>query len=253
MRVPLIAGNWKMNMTIPEAVELVNGIKIGLRWPEDVDVVVAPPFTSLKMVSEVAKDSYIAVSAQNVHHEENGAYTGEIAASFIKDAGANYVIIGHSERRQHCNETDELVNKKVRIALKNELKPIVCVGETLEQREQGNFVEVIEKQLSVGLEDLTQVLASELVIAYEPVWAIGTGKVATVTQIEEVHEKIRAFLAKNFSEDVANSVRVLYGGSVKAENSKEILSLPNVDGALVGGASLNSAGFIEIIKSLPPR
>ena len=253
MRVPLIAGNWKMNMTIPEAVELVNGIKIGLRWPEDVDVVVAPPFTSLKMVSEVAKDSYIAVSAQNVHHEEKGAYTGEVAASFIKDAGANYVIIGHSERRQYCNETDELVNKKVRIALKNELKPIVCVGETLEQREQGNFVEVIEKQLSVGLEDLTQVLASELVIAYEPVWAIGTGKVATVTQIEEVHEKIRALLAKNFSEDVANSVRILYGGSVKAENSKEILSLPNVDGALVGGASLNSAGFIEIIKSLPSR
>ena len=251
MRVPLIAGNWKMNMTIPEAVELVNGIKIGLRWPEDVDVVVAPPFTSLKMVSEVAKDSYIGVSAQNVHHEEKGAYTGEIAASFIKDAGANYVIIGHSERRQYCNETDELVNKKVRIALKNELKPIVCVGESLEQREQGNFVEVIEQQLSVGLEDLTQVLASELVIAYEPIWAIGTGKVATVTQIEEVHEKIRALLAKNFSEDVASSVRILYGGSVKAENSKEILSLPNVDGALVGGASLNSAGFIEIIKSLP--
>ena len=251
MRIPLIAGNWKMNMTIPEAVELVNGIKIGLRWPEDVDVVVAPPFTSLKMVSEVAKDSYIGVSAQNVHHEEKGAYTGEIAASFIKDAGANYVIIGHSERRQYCNETDELVNKKVRIALKNELKPIVCVGESLEQREQGNFVEVIEQQLSVGLEDLTQVLASELVIAYEPIWAIGTGKVATVTQIEEVHEKIRALLAKNFSEDVASSVRILYGGSVKAENSKEILSLPNVDGALVGGASLNSAGFIEIIKSLP--
>jgi triosephosphate isomerase len=253
MRVPLIAGNWKMNMTIPEAIELVNGIKIGLRWPEDVDVVVAPPFTSLKMISEIAKDSYLGVAAQNVHQEEKGAYTGEISASFIKDAGANYVIIGHSERRQYFNETDELVNKKVRTSLKHELTPIVCVGETLEEREKGHFVEVIEKQLSVGLEDLTKVLASELVIAYEPVWAIGTGKVATTTQIEDVHEKMRALLAKNFSQEVADSVRILYGGSVKAENSKEIFALPNVDGALVGGASLNSSGFIEIIKSLPSK
>ena len=253
MRVPFIAGNWKMNMTIAEAVELVNGIQIGLKWPEEVDVVVAPPFTALKMISEVSKDSYIAVSAQNIHQEENGAYTGEIAASFVKDAGATYAIIGHSERRQYFGETDEVVNKKVRVALKHELKPIVCVGETLEQREKGDFFTVIEEQLSKGLEDLTKVLASEIVIAYEPVWAIGTGKVATPTQVEEVHEKIRNFLKKTFSDEVGDSVRILYGGSVKPSNSQEILALPNVDGALVGGASLKAPDFINIIKSLPPK
>ena len=203
------------------------------------------------MVSEVAKDSYIGVSAQNIHQEESGAFTGEIAASFVKDAGASYVIIGHSERRQYCGETDETVNKKVRVSLKHELKPIVCVGETLEQREKGDFFKVIEEQLSKGLEDLTKVLASELVIAYEPVWAIGTGKVATPNQVEEVHGKIRSFLKKTFSEEVGDSVRILYGGSVKPSNSQEIMSLPNVDGALVGGASLKAPDFINIIKSLP--
>ena len=177
----IIAGNWKMNMTIAEAVELVNGIQIGLKWPEEVDVVVAPPFTALKMVSEVSKDSYIAVSAQNIHQEENGAFTGEIAASFVKDAGATYAIIGHSERRQYFGETDEMVNKKVRVALKHELKPIVCVGETLEQRENKLTEEILFSQIDKSIPDLANHKNS--LIAYEPVWAIGTGLTPTLSLI----------------------------------------------------------------------
>ena len=208
MRVPFIAGNWKMNMTIAEAVELVNGIQIGLKWPEEVDVVVAPPFTALKMISEVSKDSYIAVSAQNIHQEENGAYTGEIAASFVKDAGATYAIIGHSERRQYFGETDEVVNKKVRVALKHELKPIVCVGETLEQRERGEAERIISRQVEQGLEGTNP---SDLIVAYEPIWAIGTGKTCEAEDANKICKLIRKLIG---FEDVV----IQYGGSVKPNN-----------------------------------
>ncbi len=248
-RTPVIAGNWKMNLTLAEAVELVNGIRYGLPYPGETDVVVAPTFLCLHKVAEELKESYIGVAAQNMYYEDKGAYTGESSGLYIKDAGAEYVIIGHSERRQYFAETDETINLKIKAAFKHGLTPIFCVGETLEQRESGLVEMIIQQQVAAGLDGLTAVEVSGLILAYEPVWAIGTGKTASPDQVEEVHLMIRDRLAAQFGPETAEKVRILYGGSVKPANSKELLALPNVDGALVGGASLKAADFIEIIKS----
>ena len=250
MRTPIIAGNWKMNLTLSQAIELVDGIQYGLPFPGEVDVVVAPPFLSLHRVAEHLKESYIGAAAQNLHFEDQGAFTGECSGKQIKDAGADYVIIGHSERRQYFGETDEMVNKKIKAALRNELVPIVCVGETLAERERNEVAAVIGRQLAVGLLDLTAGEVSRLIIAYEPVWAIGTGKTAAPAQVEEVHRLIRFSLSMKFGGQAGEAVRILYGGSVNPDNSKELLALPDVDGALVGGASLKAPDFIEIIKNI---
>jgi triosephosphate isomerase (TIM) len=248
-RVPVIAGNWKMHLNRAEAIELVDGIRYGLPFPGEVDVIVAPSYLCLPVVVDHLKESYIGVAAQNMHFEEKGAFTGECSGSQLIDVGVDYVIIGHSERRQYYAETNETVNMKVKAALKNDLIPIVCIGETLEQRERGEVSRVIEGQLEVGLDGLESFEAVKLIIAYEPVWAIGTGKTATAEQVEEVHCLIRGWLAKTFGESVSDIIRILYGGSVKPANSKELMALPNVDGALVGGASLKPDDFIAIIKS----
>jgi triosephosphate isomerase (TIM) len=251
MRTPMIAGNWKMNKTINEGVELVRALHHGLQYPEGIkyEIVVAPSYTSLSKIAELLKDSFIGVSAQDMFWEEEGAFTGAISAAMIKDAGAEYVIIGHSERRQLFNETNASVNKKIKAALKHNLVAIFCVGETLQERESGKVNEVIKNQFIGGLEGLSAENMQKIVIAYEPVWAIGTGKTATPEQAEEVHAMIRQELVEKFGQETANIVRILYGGSVKPSNSKELLSKPNIDGALVGGASLKAEDFIGIIKN----
>ncbi|MCK4609046.1 MAG: triose-phosphate isomerase [Gammaproteobacteria bacterium] len=250
MRTPIIAGNWKMHNTIAAALELVKGIHYGLPWPGEVEVIVAPPTTAISKVADFLQDSYIQVAGQDLFWEESGAYTGEISGTLLQDAGASAVIIGHSERRQYFHETDATVNKKIKAALALQLMPIVCVGETLAEREAGQVTEVVRTQILEGLAGLTTAEVTDLVIAYEPIWAIGTGKTATPQQAEDVHVIIRHIIAEQFGNDAADAVRILYGGSVKPANSKELLSLPNVDGALVGGASLKAADFIEIIKSV---
>jgi triosephosphate isomerase len=248
-RTPIIAGNWKMNLALDQAIELVKGIHYGLPFPGEVEVVVAPTFLYLRQVVEQLKDSYIAVAAQNLYFEDQGAFTGECSGKFIKEVGADYVIIGHSERRHYFFETDEIINKKIKAAFRNRLFPIVCIGETLDEREAGEVEVVIERQVMEGLSGLALPEISALIIAYEPVWAIGTGKTASPRQVEEVHQLIRSLLSSRFGEQAAGYTRILYGGSVKPVNSRELLSLSNVDGALVGGASLNVSDFIEIIKN----
>ena len=253
MRTPVVAGNWKMNLTAAQGRELVDGIRHGLSFPGRVEVIVAPPFLLLEALAVRLKDSYIALAAQNLHHEEKGAFTGECSAAQVRDAGADYVIIGHSERRQYFQETDALVNKKIHAAFGHGLTPIVCVGETLEERERGDTELVIRNQVIDGLRGLDAVQTTRLIIAYEPVWAIGTGRSATPDQVAQVHGFIRRLLAELFGVPVSGQVRVLYGGSVKPDNCLELLSLPDVDGALVGGASLKAADFISIIRSAQPR
>jgi triosephosphate isomerase (TIM) len=250
MRTPVIAGNWKMNMTVSQSIELVKGIYLGLKFPGEVDVIVSPPFTALYAVANALKNSYIAVAAQNLYWEDKGAFTGEISPVFIKDAGADYVIIGHSERRQYFGETDETVNKKIKAVLNHNLVPIVCVGETLEERESGQLDYIIKKQIVDGLKDLSEQEVNDIILAYEPVWAIGTGKTATPEQAEEVHAKIRHLVAERVSQTTAENVRILYGGSMKPSNAKELLSKPNIDGGLIGGAALKPEDFIDIIKSI---
>ncbi len=247
MRTPIIAGNWKLNKTIGEALELAKTLHQGLTSTK-FEIVVAPPYTAINKVAEFFQNSPIKVSAQDMFWEDAGAFTGTVSAPMLKEAGAKYVIIGHSERRQFFHETDDTVNKKVKAALKHGLIPIFCLGETLTERESGKINEVITTQLAGGLRDLTATDIAQIVIAYEPVWAIGTGKTATPEQAEEVHVLIRETLAKKFGE-VASKVRILYGGSVKPSNSKELLSKPNIDGALVGGASLKAEDFLGIIKN----
>jgi triosephosphate isomerase len=250
MRTPIIAGNWKMNKTIDEALALVKEIHYGLATPPEAEIIVAPTFTALNKVAEFLHDSFISVAAQNIFWEDSGAYTGEISGLFAKDAGANYAIIGHSERRQYFHETNETVNKKIKAALKNQLIPIVCIGETLEQREANQVENVVQQQITEGLVDFTAADLDKLIIAYEPVWAIGTGKTATPAQAEEAHIIIRKIIAEQFNENLAENMRILYGGSVKPANSQELLALENIDGALIGGASLKAHDFLEIIKSL---
>jgi triosephosphate isomerase (TIM) len=249
IRTPLIAGNWKMYKTINEAINLVNAIHYELKYSE-IEIVVAPPFTAISKVADMLKESFIAVAGQNVYWEDQGAFTGEISAPMLKDAGADYVIVGHSERRQYFGETDATINKKIKAALKHALIPIVCVGETLAEREAEKVSTVIQTQISGSLQALSSDEAEKLIIAYEPVWAIGTGKTATAEQAEAVHLMIRNLISKQFGAEIAKKMKILYGGSVKPANSQELLSYENIDGALVGGASLKAEDFIGIIKNI---
>jgi triosephosphate isomerase len=247
-RTPFIAGNWKMNKTVAEAVELVRNLKASLSGIQGVEVAVAPPFTALYAVSKELKDSSICLAAQNLFWEEKGAYTGEVSPVMLKELGCHYVIIGHSERRQFFGETDGTVNRKIKAAMTHGLKPIFCIGETLNEREGGKTFSVLERQVEGGLENLSAKEIEPLVIAYEPVWAIGTGKTATPQQAEEVHCFIREKLAKTVSRPFADSVRIQYGGSVTPENVKGLMSQEDIDGALVGGASLKQETFSKIVR-----
>jgi len=245
----IIAGNWKMNKTVAEAVDLVQGLKRELANVKEVDIAVCPPFTALAEVSKEILDSNIRLGAQNMSEHNYGAYTGEIAAGMLKEFSVRFVILGHSERRQYQKEPDELVAKKALAAHAASLRPIVCVGETLAQREAGEMEKVIETQVRGSLAGLTGEQMEETIIAYEPVWAIGTGKTASPEQAQEVHAFIRKQLESGFGDAVARRVRIQYGGSVKPGNARELMSLPDVDGALVGGAALEERSFSEIIKN----
>ncbi len=249
MRRPMIAGNWKMYKDLTEAVELTNGIKRGVYRIDNVDIVVCPPFTNLGEVSEMVLNSEVALGAQNCHWEKEGAYTGEVSVGMLKSVGCRYVIIGHSERRKYFGETDETVNKKLKASLAGGLIPIVCVGETLEEREASRTIEVVKTQVVGGLKGLGEEALEKLIIAYEPVWAIGTGKTATPEQAQEVHAMIRKLLADLYSKEFSSSIRVLYGGSVKPDNIEELMKAEDIDGGLIGGASLKADGFADMIKT----
>lgn len=245
----IIAGNWKMNKTVAEALDLVRGLKIELTNVKEVDIVVCPPYTALGEVSKAILDSNLRLGAQNMSEHNVGAYTGEIAAGMLKEFSVRYVILGHSERRQYQKESDALISKKAAAVHAASLKPIVCVGETLAEREGGQTEKVLETQIKGSLAGLSKDQMAETIVAYEPVWAIGTGKTATTAQAQETHAFIRRLLAKIFDETVARRVRIQYGGSVKPANARELMSQPDVDGALVGGASLEARSFSDIIKS----
>ena len=251
MRKILIAGNWKMNTDRASAVALAKSIAEQARQAPYADLLVCPPFAYLLPVAEALSGSRVAVGAQNVYHEKNGAFTGEISTAMLQDVGATYVILGHSERRHILGETDAVVNEKTLASLAAGLVPVVCVGETLQEREAGSTAKVIQRQFEGSLAGVTEQQIEQVVIAYEPVWAIGTGKVASPGQAEEVHADLRRLLAKRYNADVAGRVRILYGGSVKPDNAAEILSQENVDGALVGGASLKVADFLGIAAAAP--
>ena len=245
----IIAGNWKMNKTVAEALTLVEDLKRDLMNVKEVDVVVCPPFTALSEVSKAIMDSNLRLGAQNVSENNFGAFTGEICAGMLKEFSVRYVILGHSERRQFQKESDALIAKKAAAVHAAALKPIVCVGETLAEREGGQMEKVLETQVRGSLAGLTKEQMVETVVAYEPVWAIGTGKTATTAQAQAAHAFIRALLVNIFDEAVAKKVRIQYGGSVKPANAKELMSQPDVDGALVGGASLEARSFADIIKN----
>jgi triosephosphate isomerase (TIM) len=249
MRKVIIAGNWKLNKTSREALTLVEELKREVANAEGIDVVVCPPFTALDTVSDAVMDTNIALGAQNLYWQDSGAFTGEISAPMLKDLGAKYVIVGHSERRQFFGETNETVNKRIRAALAHGLTPIVCVGENLAERESNKTFDVIKNHTEGSLAGLTAEEVMKLVIAYEPVWAIGTGKTASPEQAQEVHAYIRELLSKMFNADVASSVRIQYGGSVTPENISSLITKPDIDGALVGGASLKAPSFAAIVKS----
>jgi len=248
MRTPIIAGNWKMNLTRGESAALVEDLKQRTAEIEGVEVVVCPPFTALETVVAKCSGTNITVGAQNMYWETAGAFTGEISPLMLRDVGCKYVIIGHSERRQLFGETNESVSKKVKAALEHRLVPIICVGETLAQREAGITDRVCREQLQEGLKNVGKILGEEIVIAYEPVWAIGTGKSASAKDADHVNNYIRLLLANMFGSKAAEKVRILYGGSVKPENVEEFIAQPNIDGALVGGASLKADSFSEIIR-----
>lgn len=238
-----------MNKTSADAVALVQEVVAAIGKQTDVDVVVCPPFTSLETVGKALDGSVVKLGAQNVHPEPSGAYTGEISVGMLRALFASYVIIGHSERRTYFAETDAFINQKVLAALKGQLKPILCVGETLGEREAGSTLRVVQTQLEAGLDGVSKELVTSVVIAYEPVWAIGTGKVATTEQAQEVHAFIRSLLVKSFGDAVAQKVRILYGGSMKPANAPELLSQKDIDGGLIGGASLEGRSFVDLVKS----
>jgi triosephosphate isomerase (TIM) len=247
MRTPVIAGNWKMFKTVHDAVVYTKEFRTMVKDATAIDIVVAPAFLAVHAVAEAARNSPVAVAAQDVFWEKEGAFTGEVSAAMVREAGAEYVIVGHSERRQYFGETDQSVNRKTVAALAADLVPIVCIGETLEQRERSETMDVIDRQIKVGLDGLTGAQVSGLVLAYEPVWAIGTGRTATSQQAQEVHEHIRGRLRAWFGGDAADACRVIYGGSVKPDNIAELIAQPDVDGALVGGASLDPRSFADIV------
>ena len=245
---PLIAGNWKMNTTIQEGAELVVKLRELIKGVDTVEVVIAPPFTSIHHLNFLIADSPMTMAAQDVFWEDRGAYTGEVSPWMLKDVGCRYVIIGHSERRQFFHETDETVNKKVFASLKAGIKPIVCIGETLEERERGETLERVSSQLRGALNGVGEGLLRDIVIAYEPVWAIGTGRTATPEQAEEVHNSLRQLLYELYGMEPVRDVRIIYGGSVKPDNIDSLMAQPNIDGALVGGASLKAEDFARIVK-----
>ncbi len=248
MRRFLIAGNWKMNCGPYDAAELLEGLKEKkAEVDENVDVLVCPPFVSIGMAVNYLHDTDIQVGAQNLHFEENGAYTGEVSGSMIAESGCNYVIIGHSERRQYFGETDTTVNKRSHKALEHKLAPIICVGESLDQRKSDEHFHLVKNQVTAALFDVSEDDVLDVVIAYEPIWAIGTGETASPEQAQEMHEHIRKVIAELYSEDTAERINILYGGSMKPANAKELLSQPDVDGGLIGGASLDVESFSEII------
>jgi triosephosphate isomerase (TIM) len=248
-RKKLIAGNWKMNKTSADGVELVRDIVADVGKQSDVDVVVCPPFTALEGVAGALEGSNVKLGAQNMHFEASGAFTGEVSAPMLRAIFATHVILGHSERRTYFGETDELVNKKVLAALKNQLRPIFCVGESLAEREAGSTLKVVQTQVERGLEGISKEQAPSVVVAYEPVWAIGTGKVASTEQAQEVHAFIRGLLVKLLGEQVAQKIRILYGGSMKPSNAPELLAQKDIDGGLIGGASLEARSFVELVKA----
>jgi triosephosphate isomerase len=247
-RLPFIAGNWKMNKTVAEACDLVRELKVAISGVEGVEVAIAPPFTALYAVRRELQDSAIHLAAQNFFWEEKGAYTGEVSPGMLKEIGCLYVIIGHSERRQLFGETDETVNRRIKAAVGHGLKPIFCVGETLREREEGQTFTVIERQVEGGLRGIGEEGGKDLVVAYEPVWAIGTGKTATPQQAEEVHRFIREKIERIYSRQIAEGIRIQYGGSVTPENIKGLMDQRDIDGALVGGASLKSETFSRIVR-----
>ena len=248
-RKKLIAGNWKMNKTSADAALLVREITAAAGQRTDVDIVVCPPFTALESVGKMLDGSTVKLGAQNLHPEKSGAFTGEISAEMLRAMFTSHVILGHSERRTHFAETDAFINLKVIAALKNQLRPIFCVGETLAEREAGATLKVVQTQVERGLSGVGREQAAEVIVAYEPVWAIGTGKVATTEQAQEVHSFIRSLLTKLFGEALAQKIRILYGGSMKPANAPELLAQPDIDGGLIGGASLEARSFLELVMA----
>jgi triosephosphate isomerase len=247
MRIPFIAGNWKMFKTVQEAVMFAKELRRLVKDVTDVEIVIAPPFTAVHSVAEALRSANVGVAAQNLYWEREGAFTGEVSGAMIKEAGAEYVIVGHSERRRLFGETDATVSRKTSAAIGAGLTPIVCVGETLEQRERNETLAVLDRQIKDGLESLNAQQMAELVVAYEPVWAIGTGRNASAAQAGEAHRHIRTRLRQWFGANAADQCHLIYGGSVKPDNIAELIREPDVDGALVGGSSLEVKSFIEIV------
>jgi triosephosphate isomerase len=248
IRKPLIAGNWKMNLGISESVALINDLKEKLKGVDSSDILICPSFTALEEAGKLVSGSNIRLGAQNICYEDKGAFTGEISGAMLKESGCSHVIIGHSERRHLFKEPDEMINNRVKNAIKNGLHAIFCVGETLAEREKNKAFFVIEEQIKKGLAGISSEQMKNVIIAYEPVWAIGTGKNATPEQAQEIHVFIRDLIKKMFSEDISFKVRILYGGSVKPDNIKDLMMQSDIDGALVGGASLKSEDFCKIVK-----
>jgi len=248
-RRTIIAGNWKMNKPLSEARPLLDGIKQRCAKAKWCEVVVCVPFVDIPLAVRLLRDCRISVGAQNMHHETSGAYTGEVSAAMLKEAGVKYVIIGHSERRQYCGETDELVAKKVKLALANDLRPIVCVGESLEQREMDITLEIVGAQVKAALDNIPAEKVRKIVFAYEPVWAIGTGRTATVEQASEVCNAIRAIIRKKYGARIARSITIQYGGSMNDKNAKDLLAQLDIDGGLIGGAALDPDSFNAIVQA----
>ncbi len=252
MRKPLVAGNWKMNNTSAEGAELAKDLTRQLANIKGVEVVICPPFTALATVGAVISGTNIGLGAQNMHWEKSGAFTGEVSAAMLRDLYCHYVILGHSERRTLFGETDEIVNRKVKAALASNLHPIVCIGETLAQRNAGQTEEVIKTQCRDSLKDLDAAGFGNMILAYEPVWAIGTGLTATPQQAQEIHRLIRQLVQEQTDEKTAAALRILYGGSVKANNAAELFNQPDIDGGLIGGAALDSDAFVAIVNAALP-
>ena len=249
IRKKLIAGNWKMNKTPADGVALVTELVAALGKQTDVDVVLCPPFTGLESAAKALDGSTLKLGAQNMHYEASGAFTGEVSAPMLRALFTTHVILGHSERRTLFGEQDAFINRKVLTALKNQLRPILCVGETLAEREAGTTLKVVQTQLEAGLEGVSKEQAATVIVAYEPVWAIGTGKVATTDQAQEVHAFIRGLLVKLYGDAIAQNIRILYGGSMKPANAPELLNQKDIDGGLIGGASLEARSFADLIKA----
>ena len=248
MRRKIIAGNWKMNKTVPEAVEFSRELKLKTIAFNKTDIIICPPYPALVPVYEIIKDSKVKLGAQNSHYEEKGAFTAEVSTSMIETTGCSFVIIGHSERRQYFAESNEIINKKLKKVLSTKLLPIFCIGEILEERKSGRTEQVVDTQIREGLNGISSEDMQRITIAYEPVWAIGTGETATPQQAEEVHRYIRELIGKLYNAEIAERIRIQYGGSVKPANAEELLKQENIDGALIGGASLELDTFLEIIK-----